>query len=117
MTDSPRPIRLGVISFAHGHVSPLLQRDRLITMTPRSSPPGTTILSVVGRTLPSSDWNGCPSSIRCWQRDDIDAVFVTSPTNRHAEHVIAAAEAGKHCPAAEADGADAGRLRCHHRRH
>ena len=29
-------------------------------------------------------------------RADIDAVFVASPTNRHAEHVIAAAAAGKH---------------------
>src|SRR5690606_27134497 len=29
-------------------------------------------------------------------RADLDAVFITSPTNRHAEHVIAAAQAGKH---------------------
>src|SRR5690606_19508432 len=29
-------------------------------------------------------------------RDDIDAVFVTSQTNRHADHVVAAASAGKH---------------------
>ena len=44
----------------------------------------------------SSVWNGCPISIKCWRVNDIDAVFVTSPTNKHAEHVIAAAEAGKH---------------------
>lgn len=30
------------------------------------------------------------------RREDIDAVFVTSPTNQHAQHVIAAAQAGKH---------------------
>jgi predicted dehydrogenase len=29
-------------------------------------------------------------------RSDIDAVFVTSPTNKHAEHCVAAANAGKH---------------------
>ncbi len=31
------------------------------------------------------------------QRDDIDAVGICSPTHHHAEHIIAAAEAGKHC--------------------
>ena len=30
------------------------------------------------------------------RRADIDAVFVTSPTNMHAAHVLAAAQAGKH---------------------
>jgi len=30
------------------------------------------------------------------RRDDIDAVFITSPTNQHTRHVIAAAQAGKH---------------------
>lgn len=31
------------------------------------------------------------------QRDDIDAVGICSPTHEHAEHIIAAAESGKHC--------------------
>jgi len=31
------------------------------------------------------------------QREDIDAVGICSPTHLHAEHVVRAAEAGKHC--------------------
>ena len=31
------------------------------------------------------------------QREDIDAVGICSPTHLHAEHIIKAAEAGKHC--------------------
>ena len=38
---------------------------------------------------------GSKTSTRCWHAQDIDAVFVTSPTNQHAEHVVAAAHAGK----------------------
>ncbi len=47
------------------------------------------------RNAPSSGSHGKQASTRCWRGEDIDAVFVTSPTNKHAEHVVAAARAGK----------------------
>ena len=49
----PDPIRLGVISFAHGHVI-AIARSSPITMMPMWSPPGMLTTSAVKRTPPSS---------------------------------------------------------------
>ena len=95
MTDAPRPIRLGVISFAHGHVLRYCRviadyDDASVVAAWDDNPErGQTQAAEFGL-----DW--MPDLDQMLARDDIDAVFVTSPTNRHAEHVIAAAEAGKH---------------------
>lgn len=87
-------VRLGVISFAHSHVHAYLN-------------------SIAGMddAVAVAGWDddtergtaGCqqhdiafePDLDKLLARDDIDAVFVTSQTNRHAEHVVAAAQAGK----------------------
>ena len=91
----PDPIRLGVISFAHGHVIRYCQviadydDAEVVAGWDEDHDRGQMHAAEFGL-----DW--MPDLDQMLARDDIDAVFVTSPTNRHAEHVIAAAEAGKH---------------------
>ena len=87
-------VRLGVISFAHGHVNGYCRviadfDDAQVVAAWDDDPER-------GRSGAAEfglEWE--PDLDRLLARADIDAVFVTSPTNRHAEHVIAAAKAGK----------------------
>lgn len=89
------PIRIGVISFAHSHVNAYIEsireyNDAAVVAAWDDDPE---------RGLAQSAKYGLafePDLDTLLRRDDIDAVFVTSPTNRHAEHCIAAAQAGKH---------------------
>lgn len=87
--------RLAVISFAHSHVNMYVE-------TLKGFPDATVV----------AGWDDdrergqaqCAKYGLAWEpdldallrRDDIDAVFVTSPTNVHAAHCLAAAQAGKH---------------------
>ena len=95
MTTLQDKIRLGVISFAHGHVlrycGVIADYDdaNIVAAWDYDAERGQTHAAEFGL-----DW--MPDLDQMLARDDIDAVFVTSPTNKHAEHVIAAAEAGKH---------------------
>ncbi len=87
-------VRLGVVSFAHGHVNAYLKS--IAAMDDAVAVAGWDDDTERGR-------QACrqhaitfePDLDRLLARDDIDAVFVTSQTNRHAEHVLAAARAGK----------------------
>lgn len=88
------PVRLGVVSFAHGHVNAYIEtikgfRDaELVAAWDDDAERGKTQAEKYGlRFEPDLD--------SLLDREDIDAVFVTSPTNRHAEHCVAAAQAGK----------------------
>ena len=91
----PDSIRLGVISFAHGHVlgycRVIADYDdaQVVAAWDDDHERGQAQAAEFGL-----DW--MPDLESMLARDDIDAVFVTSPTNQHARHVIAAAEAGKH---------------------
>lgn len=92
MTDV---IRVGVIGFAHGHINAYLN-------TIRELPDMEAVAgwdddrdrgeSACGRHGLAFE----PDLDAFLARGDVDAVFVTSPTNRHAEHSVAAAHAGKH---------------------
>ena len=95
MPQSTAPIRLGVISFAHAHVRAYCQviadldDAEVVACWDDDRQRGQTHAAAFGlEFLPDLD--------ALLARDDIDAVFVASPTNRHAEHAIAAAQAGKH---------------------
>ena len=95
MTRSIEKIRLAVISFAHAHVRMYCQviadfKDAEVVACWDDDPDrGQQYAAEFGL-----EWQ--PDLGQLLARDDIDAVFVSSPTNKHAEHVIAAAEAGKH---------------------
>ena len=89
------PIRLGVISFAHGHI------HRYIPEVARFDD------AEVVAAWDADEQRGTDNCAKYqieWEadldnllnRDDIDAVFITSPTNKHAEHCIMAAQAKKH---------------------
>lgn len=93
-TSNPEVLGLGVISFAHGHVNAYVET---IADFPDA------------RVVAAWDDDRARGEAQCakynlafeadldalLRRDDIDAVFVTSTTNMHAEHVAAAAQAGK----------------------
>jgi predicted dehydrogenase len=89
------PIRLGIISFAHGHIHPYVDviqhfdDARIVAAWDDDRTRGETYCAKY-----QIDFE--PDLDSLLQRADIDAVFVTSPTNRHTEHVLAAAQAGKH---------------------
>ena len=91
----PDKIRLGVISFAHGHVSAYCRviagfaDAEVVAAWDDDHERGQESAAEFGL-----EWQ--PDLNQLLARADIDAVFVASPTNQHAEHVIAAAEAGKH---------------------
>ena len=82
------PIRLGVVSFAHGHVNAYI--DVIANFDDAKVVAGWDDDPERGQaqcTKFGLEWE--PDLNTLLARDDIDAVFVTSPTNRHAEHVIA----------------------------
>lgn len=93
--SSDNVVRIGVISFAHGHVNAYIESIKhfndalVIAAWDEDSERGMAHCQQYGiayeRNLDD-----------LLQREDIDAVFVTSPTNQHAVHVVAAAQAGKH---------------------
>jgi predicted dehydrogenase len=89
------PLRLGVVSFAHGHVNAYVETIKdfddatVVAGWDADTQRGETQCAKYGLQF-ERDLDAL------LKREDIDAVFVTSPTNKHAEHVIAAAQAGKH---------------------
>lgn len=88
-------MNLGVISFAHAHVNAYLNviadfpDARVVAAWDDDADRGRSACERYGL-----DWT--PQLDDLLARADIDAVFVTSPTNRHAEHAVLAARAGKH---------------------
>lgn len=89
------PLRIGFISFAHGHVQAYAevlsseQNARLIAAWDADAERGKTIAKRYNMQL-------CSSVDEIVHRTDIDALIIGSETCYHAEHAIAAAEAGKH---------------------
>lgn len=87
-------LRLGVVSFAHSHVNSYLETmqgfddAQVIAAWDDDRSRGEAQALKYGLEFE-------PELDALLERNDIDAVFVTSPTNRHAEHTIRAAEAGK----------------------
>jgi predicted dehydrogenase len=95
-TSKNSPVtRLGIISFAHSHINAYLESikdfaDARVVAAWDDDPER-------GRTQCSKYGIACEADLdTLLRRDDLDAVFVTSPTNQHAAHVVAAAQAGKH---------------------
>ncbi len=88
------PVRLGVISFAHGHVNAYIDVIKgfddavVVAAWDDDRARGEEQCNKYGLAFE-------PDLDTLLRRADIDAVFVTSPTNQHAAHVIAAAQAGK----------------------
>ena len=93
-SSGPGVVRLGVISFAHGHVNAYLESikdfDDAVAVAgwDEDRERGAAACAKYGMEFE-------PDLDALLRRDDLDAVFVTSPTNRHAAHAVAAAEAGK----------------------
>jgi predicted dehydrogenase len=88
-------IRFGIISFAHGHVNMYADAmknftdAKIVAAWDDNRERGETQCAKFGITYE-------PDLDVLLRREDIDAVFVASPTNQHARYVIAAAQAGKH---------------------
>ena len=95
MNHLQEPVRLGVMSFAHGHVHAYIQTiagftdAAVVACWDDDRERGAHYAARYGIDF-------IPQLDQFLSRDDIDAVFITSPTNRHAAHVAAAAHAGKH---------------------
>ncbi len=87
--------QIGVISFAHGHVNAYC--EAIAGMSDAQVVAAWDADAERGRTQ-STKFNLQfePDLDKLLRRDDLEAVFITSPTNKHAEHVLAAAQAGKH---------------------
>lgn len=87
-------VRLGVVGFAHSHVNRYVEaiKDfsdaRVVAGWDDDRQRGMAACATYGLAFE-------PDLDAILRREDIDAVFVTSPTNQHAGHVIAAAQAGK----------------------
>lgn len=94
MTSAASPVRLGVISFAHGHVNAYI--ETIAGFDDARVVAGWDADAVRGRAQCEKYGLQFEASLAdLLRRDDINAVFVTSPTSDHAAHCIAAAEAGK----------------------
>jgi predicted dehydrogenase len=87
-------IGIGVISFAHGHVGVYCNQMknwddvRLVSVWDDNAERGQANAEKFGMEF-------TPHLEDLLSRKDVDAVIVTSETNKHADHVVAAAEAGK----------------------
>jgi predicted dehydrogenase len=88
-------INVGVISFAHGHVNAYCSRMkdwedvRLVAAWDDNEERGRKQAETFGMEF-------SPHLEDVVGRKDIDALIVTSETNKHGDHCVAAAEAGKH---------------------
>ena len=88
-------LRLGIISFAHGHIHAYVDVIKafddaeIVAAWDDDHERGEKYCGQYGIVF-ERDLNSLLN------RDDIDAVFITSPTNQHAAHAVAAAQAGKH---------------------
>jgi predicted dehydrogenase len=88
------PLGIGIISFAHGHVNAYCSQirgfedARLVAAWDDNKERGERNAQQFGTVF-------VPSLQEMLGRDDLDAVIVASETNRHADHCVAAAEAGK----------------------
>lgn len=88
-----QPIRLGVVGFAHSHVNMYIETiagfedAAVVAGWDDDHRRGQDQCAKYGLA-----WE--PELAGLLRRDDLDAVFVTSPTNQHAQHAVAAAEAG-----------------------
>jgi predicted dehydrogenase len=88
-------IGIGVISFAHGHVTAYCNRMkhwddvRLVAAWDDDTARGERQAAQFGMEF-------SPHLEDLLDRPEIDAVIVTSETNKHGDHCVAAAEAGKH---------------------
>lgn len=89
------PINIGVISFAHGHVNAYCNQMknwddvRLVAAWDDDEERGR-------RNAESFGMEYTPHLEDLLGRGDVDAVIVTSETNKHGDHCVAAAGAGKH---------------------
>jgi predicted dehydrogenase len=89
-----KPLGIGIISFAHGHVNAYCSQirgfddARLVAAWDDNAERGRRNADQFGMEL-------VPSLEALVARDDLDAVIVASETNRHADHCVAAAGAGK----------------------
>ena len=93
--ESGAGIRLGVVSFAHSHVNAYIETlaafgdARVVAGWDADRGRGASQCAKFGLAFE-------PDLDSLLRRPDIDAVFVTSPTDQHAAHTVAAAQAGKH---------------------
>ena len=93
-SDGGPVTRLGIVSFAHGHVNTYAEALKdfddavVVAAWDDDHERGQAQCARYGL-----EWE--PDLDALLKREDIDAVFVTSPTNQHAVHVVAAAQAGK----------------------
>jgi predicted dehydrogenase len=109
----PKELRVGMISWAHVHAEfrakalKELPGARIVAISDDNEARGREAAKRFGVDQFTSDWRALV------RRDDIDVVMVHSENSRHVDHVIAAAEAGKHvfCEKPIATGvADAARM-------
>jgi predicted dehydrogenase len=88
-------LRLAIISFAHAHMNAYadVMQDfddaEIVAAWDDNRERGESNCAKYGFEFE-------PDLDKLLRSDDVDAVFITSPTNQHAQHVIAAAQAGKH---------------------
>ncbi len=95
ISTSEPPVRLGIVSFAHSHVNAYL--DVLKDFPDASAVAGWDEDAERGRGQCETYGLEFESDLdSLLGRGDLDAVFITSQTNRHADHAVAAAHAGKH---------------------
>ncbi len=88
-------VRLGVVSFAHGHIHTYVEALR--DFADAQVVAGWHEDAVQGAAHCARHNIEFVADLDILlQRDDIDAVFIGSPTSQHATHAIAAAQAGKH---------------------
>ena len=88
-------LKLGIVSFAHGHVRSYADVMRgfddaqIVAAWDDDAARGVQYCEQFGLEF-------VPQLDDLLARPELDAVFVASPTNRHAAHCVAAARAGKH---------------------